>query len=150
MSEYEYSFEKYAPWVLSIPNLPSFFHKHLITAYQKKLLEIIGYQSFIHKLNKKEAQKSLNSFAKVKSVTEKLANNISSNRNKNLHILLAIINEINSKINENNFLLTLIIEDEFDKSMSIEETLEDYYDSLDAKNREFEEKIPFETFLKIA
>lgn len=147
---YHNSFEAHASWALSVPSIGSILYKPLISGYQKILLELTGYQSFIHELNKQDAQKTINSIAKFQRIIEKLANKRVNNTNSELQGLLDIITKISNKINENNFLLTLVIEDEFDKSISIEELLEDYYDGLDAKNREFEEKIPLETFLKIA
>ncbi|GAB2647105.1 hypothetical protein GCM10027035_45880 [Emticicia sediminis] len=147
---YHNSFEAHASWALSIPSIGSILYKPLISGYQKILLELTGYQSFIYELSKQDAQEAINSISKFQTIIEKIATKKTNSRNSNLQEFLNLVTKINNKINENNFLLTLIIEDEFDKSMSIEEMLEDYYDGLDAKNRAFEEKIPFETFLKTA
>jgi hypothetical protein len=151
---YQHSFEAYISRAFVIPKtgnvLSTLFYKPLISGYYKILLELTGYQSYIHELSIEDAQNTRHSIAKFQAIIAKLMDIKTNDKNSNLQKLLDIVYQINKKINENNYLLSLIIEAEFDNSLSIEEMLEDYYDGIEAKNRALEEKIPFDTYLKMA
>lgn len=153
LPNYADSYKGFASQVIAIPKLGNIFsyvfNRPLIKLYKRILLEVTGYQSYIHNLTVEDANKELKSLESFHSILKKIEGRKDYFRNSELGTLIAIVHQVNIKLNENIFLLNTVISGEFDKTITIDEMLEDYYDGLEADNRKYEEKIPLDEFLKL-